>query len=149
MPQMLALTLMGIGSLSYDRRGSGQIVATVMATKEEVFWEWVWIVAIVAASGIFVYSLYVEKARQWHVDAVMNGPIRANTKSRIYHVPTCPNYESIHADNLRLFQTIEEANSSGYRQAQNCGNDFRIREVNESGDFDDYRIQHDYDHPRQ
>lgn len=133
MSQMIALTLMGIGSLSYDRRGSEQIVATVMATtKEEVFWGWVWFVAIVAAFCIFVYGLYVEKVRQWHIDAVMSGPIRANTKSRIYHVPTCPNYSSVHADNLRLFPTIEEANSAGFRPAQNCGNDFFIRKVNET-----------------
>lgn len=120
-----------------------------MSIKEELIAEWKFFVGYAAVVGFLAFGLFNQKTREWHIDAVMNGPIRANTKSRIYHVPTCPNYESIHADNLRLFQTIEEANSSGYRQAQNCGNDFRIREVNESGDFDDYRIEYDRDDPRQ
>ena len=99
--------------------------------------EWLWIIVAVAVLGGMLYGGYAEKSRQWHIDAIMNGPIRGNTKSRIYQVPTCPNYDSINADNLRLFQTIEEADSAGYRPAQNCGDDdFFLRNFNETEEPD-------------
>ncbi|HMS07861.1 MAG TPA: Ada metal-binding domain-containing protein [Pyrinomonadaceae bacterium] len=107
-----------------------------MSFKEEFIQDWKWYVGFAALAAFFAYALYNQKTREWHIDAVMNGPIRASKKSRIYHVPTCPNYDSIHADNLRLFPTIEEANSAGFRPAQNCGSDFYIREVNETQEPD-------------
>ena len=107
-----------------------------MMIKEELMTDWKWIVGSLAVFGFLAYGLYTEKARQWHVEAVMNGSIRGNNGSRIYQVPTCPQYESIYADNIRLFRTIEEARSAGYRPAQNCGDDFQIREINETEEPD-------------
>lgn len=99
--------------------------------------EWIWIIGVIVFLGVMLYGLSVEKSRQWHIDAVMDGPIRGNKKSRIYQLPTCPDYNSIHADNLRLFQTIEEADSADYRPAQNCGDDdFNIRRINETEEPD-------------
>jgi hypothetical protein len=80
------------------------------------------------------YALYLKTARNWHIESVMQGPLRGNKATRIYHVPTCPQYNSIGADDLRLFETIEQARSAGYRQAKNCGDDFHIREINETED---------------
>jgi hypothetical protein len=91
-----------------------------------------WIAGVIVVLTVMIYSVYVEKSRQWHIEAIMKGPIRASKESRIYHVPTCPNYNSIHVDNLRLFQTIEEAESAAYRPAINCSDALATRKINEN-----------------
>jgi hypothetical protein len=128
----------GHSALFYGKGDGPQIGGAVMTFKEDLITDWKWIAGTVLVLGVMVFWMYGEKSRQWHVEAVMNGPLRANKGSRIYHVPTCPNYESIHADNLRLFQTIEEAKSAGYRPAQNCDrDDLLIREHIETEGYSD------------
>jgi len=46
--------------------------------------------------------------------------IRGNKKSRIYHLPNCPNYNDIAEQNIVDFKTHEEAKAAGYRMARNC-----------------------------
>ena len=46
--------------------------------------------------------------------------IRGNKRSRIYHLPTCPGYDQISADNRVLFRTEAEARRARYRKAANC-----------------------------
>ncbi len=46
--------------------------------------------------------------------------IKGNKRSRIYHLPGCPNYEDIAERNIRWFRTHEEAKAAGFRMARNC-----------------------------
>ncbi len=54
------------------------------------------------------------------ITVVKNLNIRGNRRSRIYHLPECPNYESIAQTNIVPFKTQEEARAAGYRIAGNC-----------------------------
>ena len=47
-------------------------------------------------------------------------PILGNQKSRIYHLPGCPNYEQISVGHRVKFGSEEEAKAKGYRKAKNC-----------------------------
>jgi hypothetical protein len=46
--------------------------------------------------------------------------IKGNRKSRIYHLPGCPNYDDISPRNIIWFTTHEEAKGAGFRMARNC-----------------------------
>lgn len=46
--------------------------------------------------------------------------IKGNKNSRIYHLPSCPNYNDISERNIIWFKTHEEAKAKGFRMAQNC-----------------------------
>lgn len=105
-----------------------------MAIKDDLITDWKWIVGLVIVFGGAAFGLYSEKAWKRHIKEVMNGPIRVNSKTRIYYVPTCPNYNSIDADRIILVKTIEEAEEAGYREAENCEDDLWIRELNEKND---------------
>lgn len=50
----------------------------------------------------------------------LSGPIFGNRNSRIYHLPTCPDYEKISEKNRVPFKTETEAQQAGYRKARNC-----------------------------
>lgn len=91
-----------------------------------------WIGGMAVVLAIAAWSLYAEKQKQWHIQAVLDGPIRANNKSRVFHVPTCPQYLSVSEDNLVQFYSVREAREAGYREALNCGDDVYIRELNEN-----------------
>ena len=55
----------------------------------------IWIVGGIAAVGLMSHAFYVQKTHQWHVEAVMDGAIHGDKEGRIYHVPTCPEYQSV------------------------------------------------------
>jgi endonuclease YncB( thermonuclease family) len=46
--------------------------------------------------------------------------IIGNRRSRIYHLPNCPNYQDVSERNRVLFSSKEEAERAGYRMAKNC-----------------------------
>lgn len=46
-------------------------------------------------------------------------PIRANVKSKIYHVPGGKNYDKVSKANIIYFKTEEDAIAAGYRKAKN------------------------------
>lgn len=46
--------------------------------------------------------------------------IKGNRKSRIYHLPKCPNHNDIAEQNIVWFKTHAEARAAGYRMAKNC-----------------------------
>jgi deoxyribonuclease I len=46
--------------------------------------------------------------------------IHGNTHSKIYHLPTCPDYSKLSEKNIIVFATEAEARKAGYRQAKNC-----------------------------
>ncbi|MBI3301861.1 MAG: thermonuclease family protein [Deltaproteobacteria bacterium] len=48
------------------------------------------------------------------------GEIRGNKRSRIYHLPNCPNYHDISPANGVAFKSEDEARHAGYRKARNC-----------------------------
>jgi deoxyribonuclease-1 len=48
------------------------------------------------------------------------GVIKGNSKSMIYHLPTCPSYDKVSAKNVVTFKTEVEAAKAGYRKAKNC-----------------------------
>jgi deoxyribonuclease-1 len=49
-----------------------------------------------------------------------SGRIIGNRRSRIYHVPGCPNYGSVSESNRVYFATEADAQAAGYRHARNC-----------------------------
>jgi endonuclease YncB( thermonuclease family) len=48
------------------------------------------------------------------------GAIIGNKRSKIYHEPTCPEYEKVSSQNRVTFQSREEAEHAGYRRARTC-----------------------------
>jgi phosphatidylserine/phosphatidylglycerophosphate/cardiolipin synthase-like enzyme len=48
------------------------------------------------------------------------GKIRANPKSKVYHLPGCPGYERLNPDLMLSFKNEPEAQRAGYRKAENC-----------------------------
>ena len=51
-----------------------------------------------------------------HIDGI----VRGNRKSRIYHLPECPHYHRLSPTNTVSFTTEAEAQEAGYRKAKNC-----------------------------
>jgi deoxyribonuclease-1 len=53
--------------------------------------------------------------------ASVDGPVRGNRRSRVYHLPTgCPSYNAVSPQNTVAFRTEAEAQAAGYRKAGNC-----------------------------
>ena len=52
--------------------------------------------------------------------AVNDGKIHGNKKSMAYHLPSCPSYGKIKAENTVSFNTEDEATKAGYHKAKNC-----------------------------
>jgi len=48
------------------------------------------------------------------------GEIIGNKRSKVYHEPTCPEYEKVSPQNRVTFQSREEAEQAGYRRARTC-----------------------------
>ena len=48
------------------------------------------------------------------------GAVVGNRRSRIYHLPVCPNYKDVSPQNRVAFKSREEAERAGYRMACNC-----------------------------
>jgi hypothetical protein len=73
-------------------------------------------------AGLVVCGVYVyhEKRKQWNIEAVMNGEVRGNVRTRVLHVPTCPQYSSIKTPNIESFISVAEAERSGYLPSGNC-----------------------------
>jgi phosphatidylserine/phosphatidylglycerophosphate/cardiolipin synthase-like enzyme len=47
-------------------------------------------------------------------------PVRGNRSSKIYHLPTCPAYDTLSPKNIVSFPSEAEARRAGYRKADNC-----------------------------
>jgi hypothetical protein len=91
-----------------------------------------WIAGVIAVLGVLGYWLYLDKSREWHIDAIMNGLIRANKESLIYHVPTCPQYDTVQEETLRTFETVPAAEEAGFHPSRNCLEAIGIRRLNET-----------------
>lgn len=85
---------------------------------------------IASVVGIFIFgiSLFVRPAQPAPETTTQSTQavekdlkIKGNRKSRIYHLPGCPNYNDIAERNIVWFKTTEEAEKAGYRIARNCG----------------------------
>src|SRR5580765_2580953 len=96
--------------------------------------------------GLLAWALIHEYRRNARITAILNGPIRGNRNSRIYHVPTCPQYNAIAGSNVHLFASVADASNAGYRPALNCLDAIDIRSVNETESSDN---QASYEDPRQ
>jgi endonuclease YncB( thermonuclease family) len=49
-----------------------------------------------------------------------DGPIVANKKSKVYHWPGCPDYDTVSGKHRVVFPSREDAEHAGYRPARNC-----------------------------
>lgn len=47
-------------------------------------------------------------------------PIVGNSRSRIYHLPDCPDYSRVGARQRVPFPSVQAAEAAGYRRARNC-----------------------------
>jgi deoxyribonuclease I len=54
------------------------------------------------------------------IASVLEGEIKGNRRSMIYHLPTCPSYDKVSAKNMVTFKTEAEAAKAGYRKTKNC-----------------------------
>jgi deoxyribonuclease-1 len=72
-------------------------------------------------SGIF-YSSAPSNAQPLTLvgERKIDQKIKGNRKSKIYHLPGCPNYNQISDENVVWFKTEDEARAAGYRKAMNC-----------------------------
>jgi micrococcal nuclease len=52
--------------------------------------------------------------------AAATGDVRGNQRSKIYHLPNCPNYNDVSPANSVVFTTETAAQEAGYRKAKNC-----------------------------
>jgi len=59
-------------------------------------------------------------ARQESPGAGGAGDIKGNSKSKIYHLPACPEYDRLTPANVVTFATEEQARRAGYKKAKNC-----------------------------
>ncbi|HYK21249.1 MAG TPA: hypothetical protein VEV42_10980 [Pyrinomonadaceae bacterium] len=50
----------------------------------------------------------------------VNGPVRGNKESHIYHWQGCPEYDRIAPEHIVEFRSATEAEQAGYRPALNC-----------------------------
>lgn len=55
-----------------------------------------------------------------HTHEYKGGNVRGNRVSRIYHLPHCPSYGSMRAQNIVPFKTEDEAKRAGFKKAGNC-----------------------------
>ena len=46
--------------------------------------------------------------------------IKSNGKSKVYHLPGCPNYARLSPTTVVTFVNEEAARHAGYRKAKNC-----------------------------
>jgi deoxyribonuclease-1 len=49
-----------------------------------------------------------------------NGQVHGNKNSKVYHLPTCPEYAGMNPASRVTFPTEAEAQQAGYRKAKNC-----------------------------
>lgn len=59
-------------------------------------------------------------AKQTNAPAAVTSAIIGNKNSKVYHLSSCPGYNSVSEKNRVLFKTEEEAAKAGYRKAGNC-----------------------------
>jgi endonuclease G, mitochondrial len=48
------------------------------------------------------------------------GPVIGNRKSKVYHLPDCPDYDQVTKENRVKFKSADDAERAGYRKAGNC-----------------------------
>lgn len=94
------------------------------------------IILVSAVIGVIGFGLggsyFKDRERNTRIKAVLNGEIRGNKASMVFHVPTCPEYDSISERNLRTFETVGDAEAANYRPSRNCLEAVSIREINET-----------------
>ena len=49
-----------------------------------------------------------------------SGEVHGNKNSKIYHLPGCPGYATLHPASVVPFAREEDAQKAGYRKAKNC-----------------------------
>lgn len=106
--------------------------------KPHYTWQEITLIALCVIIGTaFIYYLWGQKARSVRADLVMNGDIRGNTRTHTFHVPGCPQYNSMNAENIRTFPTIGDAEDAQYDPSRNCLEDINLRRSIEDGDGED------------
>ena len=91
----------------------------------------VWVILIVFFHYVFIDAKIDQFEREAKIKQIVDGEVRGNKGSRIFHVATCPGYEQIDRENLRLFEAISDAEEAGYRAAYNCDDAVSTRRINE------------------
>lgn len=75
------------------------------------------------ACGGFDEKISIDNNDNGERECQIKGNISYNTEEKIYHLPDCPDYKKTKIDELdgeKWFCTEEEAQSLGWRKAQNC-----------------------------
>ncbi len=98
-----------------------------MRNKEKTIIAAVMSAAIIFAFGFFTYKMievifFKPEIQTFAQTAAPETDlkIKGNKKSRIYHLPGCPNYDDISERNIIWFKTHEDAKAHRFRMSQNC-----------------------------
>ena len=75
--------------------------------------------ARVAGKGLWSDSAF-SSAPGAQTTKVTPGTIHGNRRSKVYHLPTCPDYDRISPKNVVSFTNESDAHRAGYRKAGNC-----------------------------
>jgi Metal binding domain of Ada len=70
--------------------------------------------------AMMVNHLVLPPRLLWEHTQMVVTPVHGNRRSGIYHLPACPNYNSMLAENKVYFRSAAEAEKAGYRMALNC-----------------------------
>jgi hypothetical protein len=99
----------------------------------------------VAVAGVLIGNGidYVRQPGSGWKNAIMAGEVRGDKRTLIYHVPTCPGYDSVSSEDLQPFVTVNDAEIAGYRGAYNCGEAIDIRQGREANPTSDDEPDHD------
>lgn len=79
------------------------------------------IIGLILGVSIFLVVVYIY--RTYYHDywqEVYNGEVRANRKSRIYHLPHCSSYNNVGRKNLRTYKTVKMAEKLRFRLGESC-----------------------------
>jgi hypothetical protein len=88
---------------------------------------------------VMVIGLAHQKIRNNYIDNIVKGEIRGNRQTKIFHLAKCPNYDEIEINNLVKFESVQQAETKGYRFAKNCSEEIlSIKRINET-EINDYQ----------
>ncbi|MDQ6652818.1 MAG: hypothetical protein M3Y84_08735 [Acidobacteriota bacterium] len=73
-----------------------------------------------SGNGNSTISKIMQGASNSNDSGSVNGPVRGNKRSHIYHWQGCPDYDRISTEDRVEFRSAAEAEGQGYRAAQNC-----------------------------
>ena len=100
------------GDVPVDRRPAYQQAETEARTAKRGLWN--------IAGAIPPWDFRHPRSAAVSAAVLSNSRIIGNRNSKIYHLPNCPDYSRVAERNRIYFDTPQDAERAGFRQARNC-----------------------------